>query len=278
MPDIGQFHPQLVHFVVAFGLLGVAFRLISLIGRPAWVSPAASTLLILTGLIGVVTAFSGSRAHGPVERVPGVGEAVDEHEDAGEWTRDLFLLVAGIELAGLALARRERVAKGLRVASALAGIVAAGALYRAGDLGGHLVYSYAGGVGIRSGDPEDIHRLLVAGLYNESMAARQAGRSQEAQRLTDELVRQVPDDPEVQLLAIESLIQDRHQPDSALTALSALKAPDEGPGFTIRRGMLESEALATTGKKDSARAVLQGLIQRYPRAQRFLGPALAKLQ
>lgn len=278
MPDLGQLHPQLVHFVVAFGLLGVAFRLISLTGRASWTNPAASTVLILTGVISVVTVLSGERAHGPVERVPETAQAVEDHQDAGEWTRDLFLVVAGVELAGLLLRKRERVIRGARFASAIIGLVASAALYRAGDLGGRLVYSYAGGVGIRSGDPEDIHRLLVAGLYHESLTAREAGRSLEAERLTDELVRQVPDDPQVQLLSIESLLRDKHDPEAALAALAAFKPPEGGPRLAIQQGMLESEALAATGRKDSARAVLQNLGKRYPRAQRFVTDALAKLK
>ena len=43
-----------------------------------------------------------------------------------------------------------------------------------------LVYAYAGGVGIRSGDPADVERLLLAGLYNEAQAERKAGRLNES--------------------------------------------------------------------------------------------------
>jgi len=276
MPDLGPYHPQLVHFVVALGLVGVAFRLISLTGRAAWTGPAATALLLLTAAAGVAAVSSGVAAHGPVERIPGVRDLVHEHEEQGELTRNLFLAVAALELVRLLVRRRERLARGLAVAAALGGITASVVLYRAADLGGELVYSYAGGVGLRSGDTEDLHRLLVAGLYHQSRAAREAGHREEAQRLTEELVRQVPDDPAVALLLVESMLRDRQDPQSALTALRTL-APDDSPRLTLQKGMLESEALAALGLGDSARAVLDDLSRRFPGAERRLAEARARL-
>jgi len=276
MPDLGPYHPQLVHFVVALGLVGVAFRLISLTGRAAWTGPAATALLLLAGAASVAAVSSGVAAHGPVERIPGVRDLVHEHEEQGELTRNLLLAVGALELVGLLVRRRERLARGLAVASALGGITASVVLYRAADLGGELVYSYAGGVGLRSSDAEDLHRLLVAGLYHQSRAAREAGRREEAQRLTEELVRQVPDDPAVALLLVESMLRDRQDPQSALTALRTL-TPDDSPRLTLQKGMLESEALAALGHGDSARAVLEDLSRRFPGAERRLAEARARL-
>jgi uncharacterized membrane protein len=277
MPDLGPYHPQLVHFVVALGLVGVAFRLISLTGRLSWTGPAATVLLLLTGAASVAAVSSGVAAHGPVERVPGARDVVHEHEEKGELTRNLFLAVAALELVGLAVRRRERLARGFLVASALAGITASVVLYRAADLGGELVYSYAGGVGLRSSDAEDLHRLLVAGLYHQSRAAREAGRRDEARRLTEELVRQVPDDPAVALLLIESILRDRQDPRAALTELQALAPPDDSPRLAIQKGLLESEALAALGLPDSARTILDHLSRRFPGAERRLAEARARL-
>ncbi len=74
MPEIGPFHPIIVHFVVAFGLLGVAFRLISLTGKMAWTRPAATVVLLLTAVAAFAAVQSGHAAHGQVERVPGAGK------------------------------------------------------------------------------------------------------------------------------------------------------------------------------------------------------------
>jgi uncharacterized membrane protein len=277
MPDIGVFHPQLVHFVVSLGMIGVALRLISLTGRLAWSGPAATSLLLLAAVTSVVAAQSGHDAHGVAERIPGVRKAVEEHEELGESTRNWFLVVGALELAALGLRKRTGIARGALFASGIAGIVACYFLYEAGEHGGRLVYSFAGGVGTRSGDPEDVHRLLVAGLYNESQVMRKAGRSDEAVRLTDELVRQLPDDPNVGFIAVESRLRDRHDAQGALAALDALPQPADNPGMIMRSGMLRSEILAAAGQTDSARAVLTALQQRFPDSP-WVGEALKKLK
>jgi uncharacterized membrane protein len=278
MPDIAPFHPQIVHFVIALGFVGVVFRLISITGRAAWTKPAATVLLLLAAAASVAAVQSGVRAHGPVERVPGAREAVHEHEELGKRSRNLFLVVAALEVAALALNRRERLARGLLIASGLGGIVASVVLYEAAEHGGDLVYAYAGGVGIRSGLSEDVHRLLVAGLYHQARVAREEGRREEADRLIQELVRQVPDDPAVALLMAESLLRDRQDPRSARMALVALAIPEDNERLVLRKGILQGEVLAALGERDSARAVLQDLQRRFPRAEGMIGEALQKLE
>jgi len=152
------------------------------------------------------------------------------------------------------------------------------ALYRAAEEGGELVYSYAGGIGFRSGDSTDVQRLLVAGLYHQARIASATGRREEAARLVDELQRQKPDDPSVVLMSIQSRIRDRQDPVGALTALAAFEPPGDNPRFAIQKGILTGEALAATGAKDSARIVLNQLKARFPRAERAVNEALKKLE
>jgi uncharacterized membrane protein len=272
-------HPQVVHFVVALGLVGTGLRLISLTGRARWTRPAGAVLLMLAAISSVVAVKSGSAAHGPVERIPGARDAVEHHEESGERTRNLFLVVGVLEVAGLALASREKARRWLLAASAVAGVVACVVLYQAADEGGQLVYAYGGGPGLRSGDPADVQRLLVAGLYAQAAAARDSGRGDEAARLTDELVRQRPGDPSVALLAVESLIRDRHDPGAALAMLDTLPAPAGSRRWEQQTGLLRSEALVAAGQTDSARAVLTALAQKYPESrgvQRALGELRAR--
>ena len=40
MPNIASFHPQIVHFIVVLGFVGVGLRLLSLIVRIEWIKPA----------------------------------------------------------------------------------------------------------------------------------------------------------------------------------------------------------------------------------------------
>src|SRR5256885_15089779 len=99
MPNIGAYHPIIVHFAIAFLVLGVIFRWVSLSGRAPFTAPAAATLLILGAAAAFLAVHSGTDAHGPVERIPGVRQAVMDHEDAGHWARNVFLVVAPPEIA-----------------------------------------------------------------------------------------------------------------------------------------------------------------------------------
>ena len=265
MPNVATLHPQVVHFVIALGLLGVLLRVISLLGKGAWLNPAAATLLILAAGAGVLAQKSGLDAHGPVERVPGAREAVQDHEEWGKRTSNFLLGVGALEIFGLVLATRGA-GKVIRGGSALVGIAAAGCIYEASEHGGELVYSYAGGVGIRSGAPEDVKRLLVAGLYHEARLARDSGRAEDAARLTDELLRMHPDDPAVRFLAIESKLRDRHDPQGALNDLAQMQVPADDPRLAPRHGILMAQALAAAGQPDSARAVLTALALRFPQS------------
>jgi uncharacterized membrane protein len=276
MPEIGTLHPIIVHFVVALGVFGVLFRLVSLTGKLSWTGPAATALILCAAVAAVVAAQSGHDAHGLAERIPGVREAVQEHEESGEWTRNLFVVLGIVELAALALRSKAGLARGLTVVSAVLGLVTFASLIKTGDYGGDLVYSYAGGVGTRTGDSTDVRRLLIAGLYHQARIARVAGQLEEAARLTDELVKQSPTDPSVKLLAAESMLKDRKDPAGALAALNAIQVAPEDR-LNIRKGMLASDAWVAAGQKDSAKAVLTDLAQRFPQAG-FVAEALKKLE
>lgn len=273
--SLAALHPQIVHFVIALLFAGVLFRWVSLTNRAAFTGPAAAVLL-LAGTVGAVLAVkSGTDAHGPVERVPGARAAVVEHEDWGHRTRNIFFVVAALEIAPLIPAAR-RWRKGAYIGSALVGLAGGFALYEAGAHGGELVYSYAGGVGIRSGDTADVRRLLVAGLYQQAMLDRRAGRPADAARLIDQLAERFPDDTSARLLAIESLIVDKKDGKAALAALARFPVTSESRFLRLRVGILRADAFAIVGMPDSARAVLQVMSAEFAN-NRAIAERLAKL-
>jgi len=268
MPSLASWHPQVVHFAVALLLVGVLFRWLSLTGRAAFTGPAAALLLLAGTAAAVIAVQSGTDAHGPVERVPGARQAVIEHEEWGERARNIFLVVAALEIAALALARRSaRVTKGLTVASALVGLAGGVSIYEAAEHGGELVYSYAGGVGIRSGDTTDVSRLLLAGLYHSAQQARARHDSASAAELFAEIARRFPDDTTARFLAIESLVHDRNDGKAALAALAALARLSLPPGdqrLRLRYDFLKADAFLAAGQPDSARATLDQLARDFP--------------
>ena len=265
MASLGFYHPIIVHFVIALLFVGVGFRLASLTGKFQFADLGALTLILLGTAAAVLAVRSGHDAHGVVERIPGVRNAVGAHEEWGERARNAFLVVAFIEIVAFGLIR-TRYHRALLFLSAVAGVGACVVLYVAGDKGGDLVYEYAGGPGLRSGDSTDVHRLFLAGLYNEAMLDRKAGRSADAAQLIDEMARRFPQDTTVRLLAIEALITDRKDPKAALAALNTIAAPpgDAGRFLRLRTGLLRADAFRAAGMADSAKAVTDSLSREFP--------------
>ena len=150
-------------------------------------------------------------------------------------------------------------------------------MYKAADRGGNLVYSYAGGPGLRTGDTVDVHRLLNAGLFNEAMVARRAHRSTEADSLLTELERANPGDPEMQLVAAQSRLVDRGDPKAALALLDSIAVPVSDPFFRMRVAFQRVDALTAAGMRDSAKALLTRLVAENP-GDRRLRQRLERLQ
>jgi len=265
MPNIGAYLPVIVHFAIALLSVGVIFRWVSLTGRAPFTGPGAATLLILGAAAAFLAVHSGTDAHGPVERIPGVRQAVMDHEDAGHWARNVFLVVALLEI--IALVAKKRSVQIARVAlwgSAVVGIFGFAAILKAADKGGDLVYDYAGGVGIRSGDTTDVNRLYLAGLYQAAQQARAQHDSARAAALFAQLEREFPNDTSVRLLAIESLVRDRDNGRAALAALARFPVPADDRRLQLRIGFLRADAYVATGKPDSARVVLEQLRSAFP--------------
>jgi hypothetical protein len=98
--------------------------------------------------------------------MPGLRPAVEDHEFWGGWARNIFLVVFVAELVALAL---RKFAEGPLCADDLDGhrcVLGLGALYEAGEHGGAIVYGYAGGVGTRSGDPQDVSHCCARGCIS----------------------------------------------------------------------------------------------------------------
>jgi uncharacterized membrane protein len=262
---MGALHPQVVHFAIALLFVGVLFRALSLVTREriAFVGPMAVTLLGLGAVAIFVAALTGDAAHGPVEAMPGLRSIVGEHEEWGERARNIFVIVFLIELVALVLRRPSWLRYAL-ITSTVVGVIGLGALYEAGEHGGEIVYAYGGGVGIRSGKPEDVKRLLLAGLYQQALVERKAGNKSEAYTLMDQAAKLFPDDVEVKLARIESVLIDRDDPSGAIDGLQMIKPPADNRFLRVRHAMLTADALAATGQRDGAIAVLQQLLTDAP--------------
>src|ERR1019366_1974537 len=94
MPNLGYFHPQIVHFVIAGAGLGIFFRWLSLTGKLTWTNGGETALILLGTVAAWLAVTAGADAHGAAERIPGVATAVQLHEDVGHDSCDVLLLIA----------------------------------------------------------------------------------------------------------------------------------------------------------------------------------------
>ena len=267
MFDIGFYHPLVIHFAISLLIIGVLLRWISFTGRAPFTGPAAATLLLL-GIVAVVAAaWSGEDAHVAVEAIPSIAPAVRAHQMWGERTRNVVLGVATCEALALVLKRRGRARPAL-LASGILGLVGVFCLGETGKLGGDLVYAHAGGVGIHSGNPEDVGRLLLAGLYHQAQLDERTGRLDEAAALVRLAAQRFPSDPAVQLLAAEFLLVDQHDPGAALVTLGNIVIPKEEQRLRFRHGWLTVDALVALKQPERALVTLQELQTEFPDSAR----------
>ncbi len=272
MPNLAQFHPQIVHFVIALLIVGVALRLVSLTGRLKFTNAAALTLLLLGTTAAVLAVKSGTDAHGPVERIPGTRDLVIEHEETGKKTRNVFLIVAAVELLAFGLTRKDtlhRYGRYAHVASALLGVYGFFQLLHTAEHGGELVYSYGGGPGLRTGNPKDVERLLMAGLYNQSRVDRREKRPADAAALMNEMARRFPADTAVRFLYAESLLMDTKDYPRALAVLDSITIAPADARLGARKANLTADVYVAMGRADSARAVLAQAATAFPQNTRL---------
>lgn len=272
MPTLAQIHPQVVHFAIALTLVGVLFRLVSLTGRLKFTNHAAAVLILLGTAATIVSVKSGDAAHGPVERIPGVRPMVIEHEESAEWVERVLLGVLVIEAIGFGLSfssRTERFVRAAHIASAALGIAGGFALARTAHMGGQIVYEYAGGPGLRSGEDRDVGRLLLAGLHAQANLDRREKRVEDAARLVDEMARRFPEDTTVKFLLAESLLRDRAQPADAMAALNAIGVRADDARLAPRRAMLAADVWVAMGQPDAAKSELDAAIKAFPQNARL---------
>jgi uncharacterized membrane protein len=278
---MGAYHPQVVHFAIALVFAGVGFRLLSLTRRLPFTHPAATTLVLAGTIAAFAATYTGGAAHGPVERIPGVRDAVEEHEEWGERARNLFAIVSAIEAVTLALYwGNHRSVTTAAIASAVVGVVGLGAMYEAAEHGGALVYNYAGGVGIRRGEAADVNQLFVTGLYQQALQDRQSGRGGDAMALIELAATRVPANLDLQLLGVEWTTDVKRDPAGAVRWLDRLQIPQYNARARIRAGLARANALAAEGNAEGARGVLQTLRAEFPnnaqikrRIDELAGPA-----
>lgn len=261
----GYYHPIVVHFALALGLAGVAARLLALTRSAPTKGPTATALLLLAATAAVIAASSGEDASALAEALPGATAAVALHRAWALRARDALVVAAACETLAMGWSRGARA---MYLASGVVGVIAALCLVQAGAQGGRLVYAHAAGVGVRSGDPADVGRLLLAGLVQQANQDDRDGHPEDAMALLELAARRFRDDPAVQLLAAAALLRN-HKASTALALIDRAPLASDDPMLRRRQGWLRADALEQLGRPDASFDVLRQLAAEFPTDERI---------
>lgn len=164
IPAWTELHPAVVHFPVA--LLPVGWLLVLLgafRGRAAAGLRVAAALVLTIGAAGAVLAVATGEAAADRQRAltPGAAAVLEQHEELGEATRNVFVALAALYVAGLAVSRLSRtapprgVAAGLHAVYLVVFLAAIAVLLQTAALGGELVHRWGVSGLVSAADPVD---------------------------------------------------------------------------------------------------------------------------
>jgi uncharacterized membrane protein len=153
IPIPNPLHPAVVHFPIVLILLGCALAVVAVLVRK-WHLPVITAVLLSLGALGAIVATTTGEADEELlgELAPAAEHILDEHEDWGEFTRNIAIVAAILAVASAVLTRFVIPA---RILAALAALVAIGAAYgvvQTGHYGGQLVYKHGAGVNTAAGN------------------------------------------------------------------------------------------------------------------------------
>jgi len=165
IPD--PLHPAVVHFPIVLILLGAVVAVVAVFLR-RWHLPMLAAIVLVGGAGGALVAtWTGEEEAEMAGEISEPADALlEEHEEWGEWTRNVAIVAAllAVAAAGVGLTRHLRVARGIGVATALVAVVAAYSVGMTGHYGGLLVYKHGVGINPPGAVPAlDVHKSDAEG-------------------------------------------------------------------------------------------------------------------
>jgi uncharacterized membrane protein len=142
-------HPAIVHLPIVLTFLGTLFALISILTRRLWLPLYTAIILVLAALGAQFAVITGD-AQDPLFSTLSQEQKqlVEEHSIWGENGRNALVVAAVLSLIALGLHRFGASRRVVAVLATLAGLVACFIVWRAAQLGGHLVFQH--GIGVQN--------------------------------------------------------------------------------------------------------------------------------
>lgn len=154
MDFLAHYHPQVVHFPIAFFLAYVFFEIIGIILKKDFLLKAAYLFLFL-GVLGAVAAvLTGNSAESAALELlkkgfPVPKEAIGNHEDFATFTLWYF---SGLLVLRTMLILRKKFTGKLKYIFIILALAGSLLVYKTGELGGKLVYKYGVGTSLLKSD------------------------------------------------------------------------------------------------------------------------------
>lgn len=170
MEWLGQYHPFIAHFAIGLLPAGVIIFAIYYWSKHEWFLYTALTLFIFATVAAFVSIKSGDIAHELVERIPGVREAIHDHEDWADIVRWSNILLTVVAFIYIRYKDREWLRYNQDFAHWLVviiGVWATLAVIQTGRKGGDLVYDYMVAGGARGNSIQSVERQANAYYYNK---------------------------------------------------------------------------------------------------------------
>ena len=154
MNFLAHFHPEIVHFPIAFFLVYALLEFIGAVFNKEFYSKAAHLFLFLGVLSAVAAVLTGNAAEDAAKELVRAGvsipkNAIGNHEDYATFTLWYF---AGLLFLRTMYVLKKKFTGKIKYLFVVLAIIGSLLVYKTGELGGKLVYKYGVGTDLRKSE------------------------------------------------------------------------------------------------------------------------------